>query len=90
MLSNEQRVAAPLIFHAINKTKEWLLTHSVEECKNKVIDSINQNKELGVEYFEIVNAKTLQPISEFHSQKICRACIAVYAGNIRLIDNVAL
>lgn len=90
LLSKEQREAAPLIYNTINKTKEWLLTLSVEECINKVIGTINRNKHLGVEYFEIVNANTLQPISEYHPQKICRACIAVYAGNIRLIDNISI
>lgn len=89
-LSIEQREAAPLIYESICKTKELLLTQSVDECVNKIIDTINQNKYLGVEYFEVVNAKTLQPISEYHADKNCRACIAVYAGNIRLIDNIDL
>lgn len=90
LLSKEQRQAAPVIYKTLCGIKELLLKHSVQECKDIIIDKINQNKELGVEYIEIVNSKTLQPITEYNTQKVCRACIAVYAGNVRLIDNIAL
>ncbi|NNC86260.1 MAG: pantoate--beta-alanine ligase [Bacteroidia bacterium] len=90
LLNKEQREAAPLIYKALCSLKELLLTHTVQECKDMVTEQINKNKELGVEYIEIVNSKTLQPITEYNTQKVCRACIAVYAGNIRLIDNIAL
>lgn len=90
LLNKEQREAAPIIYIALGGIKELLLKHSVQECKDLIIDQINQNKELGVEYIEIVNTKTLQAITEYNTQKACRACVAVYAGNVRLIDNIAI
>jgi len=40
------------------------------------------------EYFEIVNAITLQPIERFSDAAYVVACTAVWVGEIRLIDNL--
>lgn len=40
------------------------------------------------EYFEIVNAITLQPIKKFSDADYVVACTAVWVGEIRLIDNL--
>ena len=45
---------------------------------------------LSLEYFEIANVKTLKPIEEKLKSEKYRAFIAVYAGGVRLIDNIAL
>jgi pantoate--beta-alanine ligase len=45
---------------------------------------------LKLEYFEIANETTLQSLQEINPNISCRAFIAVFAGNIRLIDNISL
>ena len=40
------------------------------------------------EYFEIVNAITLQPVKKFSDAEYVVACTAVWVGEIRLIDNL--
>ena len=45
---------------------------------------------LELEYFIIADIKTLKPIKRKSRKKIYRAFVAVYAGDIRLIDNIAL
>jgi pantoate--beta-alanine ligase len=40
-----------------------------------------------LEYFEIADAETLQPIADFKQHKAVVACIAVQLGDVRLIDN---
>ena len=42
------------------------------------------------EYFEIVDGRTLQPISNFGSSDYVVACTAVWVGKVRLIDNMVL
>ncbi|MDX1476346.1 MAG: pantoate--beta-alanine ligase [Saprospiraceae bacterium] len=42
------------------------------------------------EYVEIVDATTLQPVDAFEDDEEVVACCAVWAGDVRLIDNVFL
>ena len=53
-----------------------------------VINNLNANEHLEVEYFEIVDDETLKPIDKWHKAKNATGCIAVYTGGIRLIDNI--
>ena len=48
------------------------------------------HQDLELEYFVIADDQNLKPISSKEKGKKYRAFIAVYAGGIRLIDNVAL
>ena len=41
-----------------------------------------------VEYYEIVNAATMQPISNWEDAPVAVGCITVYCGEVRLIDNI--
>ena len=66
-----------------------LLRHkSVDDLKTSVIQQINAVEGLEVEYFEVVDGQTLQAIQNWDDSSYVVACIAVYAGKIRLIDNV--
>ena len=43
---------------------------------------------LRLEYFEIVDELTLQPVHSWEQKGKKVGCIAVYAGQVRLIDNL--
>ena len=49
-----------------------------------------QIPEFRPEYFEIVDGITLQAIKDFDESDYVVACTAVWAGEIRLIDNIIL
>ena len=40
------------------------------------------------EYFDIVDGYTLQPVEDYHTTDYVVACTAVWAGEVRLIDNM--
>ena len=42
------------------------------------------------EYFEIVDGRTLMPVDTFNDSDFIVACTAVWAGDVRLIDNMIL
>ena len=42
------------------------------------------------EYFEIVDGKTMEKIKNPDNHKLIVACTAVWAGKVRLIDNMIL
>ncbi len=86
-LSAEQRNAATLISKTLFKYQKQKSNLSVKQIKESVVNEINENPILNVEYFEIVNDDNLMPINEIIFGKTT-ACIAVFAGQVRLIDNI--
>lgn len=88
LLSGVQRQNAPVIYHTLRESLEKTKIMSVEELKEWVIRTINQNPELETEYFDIVDESTLQSIRSWDDHGLKRGCIAVKVGKIRLIDNI--
>jgi len=88
LLTPEHRKLAPVISQTLFKAVEIAKQYSVVDLKQWVIDQINQNELLKVEYFEIVDDTQLVPITNWDENNIKVGCIAVFAGHVRLIDNV--
>ena len=86
-LNETQRKQAVIISQSLFESKEKKKNFSVPELKQRVIDRINAASELQVEYFEIVDGTTLQPITNWSDTNYPVGCIAVFAGEVRLIDN---
>lgn len=87
-LTPEQRAIAPNIASTLNASLDYALSHSVTETKQYVIDTINTFPQMDVEYYEIVNAATMQPINDWDEAQLAVGCITVYCGEVRLIDNI--
>jgi len=87
-LSENQRKQAIIISKTLFESKKKKNILSVPELKQWVIDQINTASELQVEYFEIVDGFTLQPIEKWKDTEYPVGCVAVFAGEVRLIDNV--
>jgi len=88
LLLPEHRDCAPMIFKTLKEAKDLVLVKSVAEVKEFVVNQINANQLLKVEYFEIVDNITLMPVGSWSQTGTKVGCIAVYAGEIRLIDNI--
>lgn len=80
----EQRKHAVSISQALFSAKSQ--EKSVEETKKSVINTIKSVPLLLLEYFEIVDGTTLQPIRQWSESKNPVGCIAVHVGTVRLID----
>ena len=63
-------------------------SNDVNQTKKFVVDRINAVDWLRVEYFEIVDGYTLQSVNKWSECDYLVGCIAVYADDVRLIDNV--
>ena len=64
-------------------------SHSVKATHDTVVERLDAIPELRVEYFEIVDARTLAPVDEWEESPWIVGCITVYCGKVRLIDNIA-
>lgn len=87
-LSHEERSLAPFIFQTLKKAKENSKTMSPIELKYWVINEINAITKFRLEYFEILDAETLNYILDWNEAERIIGFIAVYLGNVRLIDNI--
>lgn len=89
-LTIEERKFAPLIYKTLLEVKEKVGKVSIIELKNWVEKKINSHPLMKLEYFEISDIETLQPLEKWEDTKKCIACIAIFIGNVRLIDNLFL
>ncbi len=89
-LNPQQRHAAAVIYEALIALKENCANKRLKKARLIAIETINAHPHLAVEYLEIADADTLKPINEWDDATHARAFAAVYAGDIRLIDNISL
>ena len=89
-LTKEHRKVAPFIFKTLNKAKIEFGTKNALEVVSMVENEFKKQPLLELEYFEIADEDTLQPIKNKETQHKYRGFIAVFAGEIRLIDNISL
>ena len=89
-LTKEQRKAAPFIYKILKKAKKKFGTKNADTVIKWVEKKFKKHPILDLEYFLIANEDTLQSVNKQNKNKKQRAFIAVYAGKIRLIDNISL
>ena len=89
-LSDSDRSAAPFIFKTLKTAKKMFGIKSARKVMEWVSQQFAKHPLLKLEYFQIADSATLKPINRKSKTKKYRAFIAVYAGDVRLIDNIAL
>ena len=88
LLVPQYREYAPLINKTLIEASRLAHTKTVDQIKEYVINQINDSNSLIVEYFEIVDERYLMPIENWSTLGRKIGCIAVFAGKVRLIDNI--
>ena len=88
LLLPQYRECAPLIYKTLLEARELAHTKSVNEIHEYVVDQINGSNLLEVEYFDIVDDRYLTSIDNWGNSGGKIGCIAVFAGKVRLIDNI--
>lgn len=88
-LSVEQKEQATFLYKSLLQTK--LLLEQTKSVEKTLIQVKNEFKEMPffkLEYLEIVDAISLQSLGNIEEGQEIAICIAVYIGEIRLIDNL--
>ena len=89
LLTAEQLEVAPQIYRIITETcaeiPESQTPDALIETLKSKIDSV---KFMKMEYAAFCNSENLELLSKFNRKIGTRLCIAVWCGNIRLIDNI--
>ena len=83
------RRKAGIIFEVLQQARDQLSQLSIDEIKKQSLERLSLPG-FRPEYFEIVDADNLQPVSTVREGRPLIACTAVWAGDVRLIDNLFL
>lgn len=89
-LSNEARKNASAIYKALMFIKNNIVEKGIEECKGEGKEIILSSGFDKIDYVEICDAVTLQPITEIKTAKHAVALVAAFTEGVRLIDNMQL
>ena len=90
LLTADERELAVNISRILFYSVAYAHNHGVGETHDMVVAALNALEGLEVEYFEIVDAHTLQAVKDWDDAEEVQGCITVYCGHrpVRLIDNV--
>lgn len=88
LLDEDHKKNAPHIYATLKKARTFVPQMNVKELKLWIANEINKNPFLETEYVEIVDDTTLKVTEHWSEPGTKVACVAVYAGKIRLIDNI--
>jgi pantoate--beta-alanine ligase len=89
----EHRQRAGEIFKTLLSAAAMITDSEYDDIKEFVADRINMIPGFRLEYFEIVEDMTLKlirSVNEMSADKTYYGCIALFAGEVRLIDNVEI
>lgn len=89
-LTAEDRAVAPLIYKTLKEASERVGEYSPSEIQRITVQKLRAEPRFRLEYFEIVDGRTLLPIQLFEDTDFAVALTALWVGEIRLIDNMIL
>ncbi|KAA0991254.1 pantoate--beta-alanine ligase [Dyadobacter aurulentus] len=88
-LNVEEREIAPHLFQILESAKRKLLKgESVEEVIRQATAAFDSIEAFKLDYFEIADLNTLQPITTPGATGTNAICVAAFLGPVRLIDNI--
>jgi len=88
-LSPEMRAAAPVIYQSLLAARETFKTEAAGKIQTRALQQM-RDAGLQPEYFELVDGFTLLPATQHKDHSLVVACTAVFAGDVRLIDNLVI
>ena len=90
LLDEAHRAAAPHIYEVISQCATKAAELTPAELTDWVVAEVEKNPCLKVIYFQAVDALSMQQVASWEESERVQGCIAVQAGQIRLIDNVRI
>ncbi|MFT3794736.1 pantoate--beta-alanine ligase [Flavobacterium sp.] len=89
-LTAQERADAAVIYRTLQAAKMRFGTENAKRVADYVTDVFDNVPGFELEYFEIADEATLEPITEKIEGRQYRAFIAVFVNKIRLIDTISL
>ena len=90
LLDAAHRAAAPHIYATLRAAVTQSQEMAPARLKEWVTAEVERNPLLKVIYYQSVDARTMQEVAAWDDSPRIHGCIAVQAGDIRLIDNIRI
>ena len=90
LLDTDHRTAAPYIYKVLKAAVEKSHQTTPDQLAAWVTAQVESNPLLKVIYFQVVDAATMQQVRTWEESPAIQGCIAVQAGDIRVLDNIKL
>lgn len=87
-LNAGEREKAPEIADILTKSRIFAAENSVSDTVQFVCEKLGNDPLFQLDYFDIVDGRTLQAVNEWSDSDYIVGCVAVYCGPVRLIDNI--
>jgi pantoate--beta-alanine ligase len=87
-LSPEEREISLNLYATLQKMKESYLKVDISTLKKSYIDNLNSVENIHVDYLDVVDSQSLNSLIDWNPKDMNLGILAVYVGNIRLIDNL--
>lgn len=90
LLSAEEKELAVNISRVLFISRHYAKSHTLAETKAWVVETLNALDGLEVQYYEIVDGRSLESLTSWDDSSDIVGCITVFCGHlpVRLIDNV--
>ena len=87
-LNEEERRVAPALYRSLQAARELIASGILDpgEVRRGALELLAKYPQIQVEYFEIVDAGTMQPVERITGP--VRVAVAAWLGSTRLIDNI--
>ena len=85
------RQKAPQLYKALQLGAQLVAQkQSTAAVKAQVMSLLSTEAAIQLEYFEVIDAQTLQPVEGVVMGQEVALCIAAWLADVRLIDNIVL
>jgi pantoate--beta-alanine ligase len=87
-LTDKERQQAPAIYEALLLARDLLVEGQSPNQAKAAVSGFFAQHPIQLEYVEVANADTLQPIADVQAPGQTAICLAAQLGKVRLIDNL--
>jgi pantoate--beta-alanine ligase len=87
LLTSEERKIAKLVPIMMEEARDIAKQIGVSAAKSYIYNEVSKVSIMKLDYYEVCNVDTLEPIAVLTHNQQAISLIAVFVGNIRLIDN---
>ncbi len=89
-LDPDERQKAAKLYEALGIAHDLYRRRVSPDQVKKEVEGFFSMSDVTLEYFEIVNASSLNPLQSTFANEPVALCIAAYVGEVRLIDNLII
>lgn len=86
-LNAQERIVAALVPKMMQEAITIVKSSGIDASKDYIADYVAKQPLMKLDYYEVCNADTLEPLSAFDPTQKAVSLIAVFVGAVRLIDN---